>query len=211
METLVNCTFGRLTVIGAAGRDKSGIALWLCRCICGKQMTSQKGNLKNGRTKSCGCWKREFAAQRMRKHGTGVKQPRAVEYSTWSSMIARCENPNSPAYKNYGGRGITVCKRWRDSYANFFADMGKRPNGLTIERIDNDKGYSPDNCKWATRAEQARNQRRTYKSLVSNGESLSLTDWASRTGLHSDCISSRLRRGWSVERALTAPRPRRTT
>jgi hypothetical protein len=133
-------------------------------------------------------------------HSKGAGSP---TYQTWRNMRSRCENPNVPAYKNYGGRGITVCERWK-TFENFLADMGERPEGMTIERIDNDRGYEPGNCRWATYNEQARNMRSNQR-ITLNGETKCLTEWAEQYGIKMPTLWARLRMGWSVEEALTKP------
>jgi hypothetical protein len=126
------------------------------------------------------------------------------EWRAWCTMRRRCNDPNIWNYKNYGGRGITVCERWL-TYANFLADMGRRPTPKhTIDRIDNDTGYSPDNCRWATAVEQQRNNRRTH-FLTYNGQTHCIRDWAKIVGLTEDAIGCRIHRGWSVEDTLTRP------
>ncbi|TAM23394.1 MAG: hypothetical protein EPN60_15100 [Nevskiaceae bacterium] len=128
-------------------------------------------------------------------------------YQVWHSMRARCTNPSRPHYARYGGRGIKVCARW-GSFANFIADMGERPSGATLDRIDNDGHYEPGNCRWATRKDNCRN-RANNRLLTFNGETKASVEWAEITGIGEFVLSQRLARGWSVERALTQP-PRKS-
>lgn len=191
--SLIGLTFGDLTVVCRNGSDRHG-ALYLCRCACSKTRTAHGSKLRSGAALSCGC-------RRGEQHG-GRRRP---EYKVWGAIIERCENPHSDHFDRYGGRGIRMCRRWRESFAAFLADMGARPSPQHwIERIDNDGHYEPVNCKWATRAEQARN-RSNNRLITFCGESLPLVTWAERTGLSKATIEGRLRRGWPTERALTAP------
>lgn len=126
------------------------------------------------------------------------------EYRCWQTMRLRCHEPANPAYKDYGARGITVCDRWRDSPANFLADMGRKPSPKhELDRIDNDKGYSPDNCRWVTRSVNDRN-RRSNRFVEHKGERLTIAEWAERYNLRRDTLTHRLKDGWDIERALTA-------
>ena len=153
IQDLSGQQFGRLTVLGLAQRHDGKNAYWLCRCSCGNPLIKevQGGTLRNGRTLSCGCLQRETA----RKHG--MEGTRI--YGVWADMKQRCQNPKHAAFADYGGRGISVCERWQ-SFENFFADMSEAPEGLTLDRIDNDGNYEPGNCRWADWSTQNLNKGR---------------------------------------------------
>lgn len=197
-EDLTGRRFGRITVLGFDHFNKWSKGFWLCRCDCGKIWTVETHQLKSGATKSCGCLKAEMAGARTRTHGqTGTKL-----YWVWNSMLERCENPNNSAYKNYGGRGITVCEDWHDFEK--FQDWAKSAGyaeGLMIDRVDNDKGYSPENCAWKTRQAQNEN-RRSVHQLTINGETHTVTEWARLTGIDRHTIVKRIADGCSPELIL---------
>lgn len=194
--------FGRWTVIGpreGVGR-KQRIA---CSCDCGSTRLVSVDSLRRGGSTSCGCWKGAKCSASTRKHG-GCRIP---EYQSWGHLKRRCLNPTDAAYDHYGGRGITVCERWQgpDGFANFYADMGPRPSPKhSIDRIDNNGPYSPENCRWATSSEQGRNTRGN-RFLTFEDRTQCLQDWSDEIGIDSSILSTRLRRGWPVEDALTRP------
>lgn len=158
-----------------------------------------------GSSRSCGCLQREVASATFRTHGHTLNMQKTAEYQTWASMIGRCCTPTAEGWPDYGGRGVTVCERWRDSFEAFLADMGHRPSAKhSIERLDVNGHYEPYNCVWATRATQSRNTRRN-RMITFQGRTQCLIDWAVELGLTKSALKHRLDRGWSVERALSEP------
>ena len=147
--------FDRLTVLKRTTSDQRGEARWICRCECGNETIVLGSNLRSGKTRSCGCLRFELPQGASHpKHGAYKTR----EYSSWQHMRRRCLDQNNDKFHRYGGRGITICERW-NSFENFLADMGRRPPGLTLDRINNDGNYEPGNCRWATSEEQASNHR----------------------------------------------------
>jgi len=199
--------FGKLTVVGPTEppeRKKSGALKWLCRCECGGLSKPVISALKSGAIKSCGCLQRE-AASKNRKHGMGMDgKKRHKAYDSWAAMLARCKNPKHQSWKHYGGRGISVCKKWY-RFDEFWSDMGSSWSaGLTIERNDVNGNYSKSNCRWATKREQLNNKRKSVK-LGLLGSIKTITEWACELGVDTHAISRRKARGWSDEQALTTP------
>lgn len=193
-------TFGRLTVLGFAGQDKSKHKHWFCKCECGNLIKLQGGSLKCGDTISCGC----FQTEKVSTHRHSINYDKSPTYITWDSMIQRCQNPNNTYFEYYGGRGIKVCDRW-ESFENFLEDMGERPNGKTLDRYpDKDGDYCPPNCRWATRKEQA-NNRRSNRWLAFNGKKMTVSQWADELKMNPLTLRNRLNNCWSVEKALTTP------
>lgn len=189
--------FERLTVKSFA-YIKGGNSYWNCDCSCGETAIVKGYRLRNGHTKSCGCLLKDKLATQ-----NGLTKRFNKEYRIYISMIERCCNVKNKYFYNYGSRGIKVCDRWLESFSNFFEDMGEKPTPKhTIERKNNNGDYSPENCRWATRAEQNRNMRRNAW-LTFNGEKFCVVDWSKRTGLSPNTIKGRLDDGWTVEEALT--------
>lgn len=203
-KNLLNKRFGRLLVVGYAGRPKNQTEqTWLCLCDCGKEKTVRSWSLRSGQTQSCGCFQKERTSEASKKHGlSGTPEHRA-----WTQIMARC-NPDTVKAKTqhlYVSRGIQMCEKWRSSFEAFLEDMGPKPHPLaSVDRIDNDGNYEPGNCRWATPSQQARN-RRTNHVLEFNGEKCCIAEWAERINLTQRTILLRLRRGWSVEEALSVP------
>jgi len=202
VEIIFGNKYGRLTPVKAVP-NKSGRSAWECVCECGNRKVVLSQDLKSGHILSCGCFLKERRMVNTRRHGATAGGKATTEYHAWLSMVKRCTCPKNKSYRNYGGRGIKVCERWSD-FVNFLADMGKKPDGLTLERIDNNKGYSPENCKWATLKEQARNRRITT-FMTHDGVTRSRPEWAEIMGITNSTIRSRMEKGWSVHRALTEP------
>jgi hypothetical protein len=193
--------FGRLTALSYEGRSKQYDALWRCICDCGAQCQVRAGALRGGHTQSCGCLQRERTRASHLSHGlTNSKL-----YGVWSEMKRRCSNSHDTAYGDYGGRGITVCEEWGrfEPFYEWARENGYQ-EGLTIERVNNNAGYEPSNCVWATQAVQNRNMRSNI-ILDFHGQRIKLIEWADSLGIPADIFHTRVRRGWSAERVLTQP------
>ena len=160
---LVGQQFGRLSVVRREGKNKWGNYRWLCQCACGTLRSVAGSDLKSGSTQSCGCWNKDQIRKANTRHGYAPRGRQTRTYRTWYHMKERCHNENCDAYQNYGGRGISVCARWL-KFENFLTDMGERPEDKTLDRIDNDGSYCPENCRWATWSEQQLNKRQKVVS-----------------------------------------------
>lgn len=192
--------FGKLVAIKDTGVSKNQKAVWECVCDCGKIVFVAQDKLKSGHTTSCGCKKRNGVAHKT--HGMTCTRL----YRIWKSMKKRTTNPHSSQYRDYGGRGIEICEEWKNSFEQFrdwSMENGYRSN-LTIDRIDNNKGYSPNNCRYVTMKTQANNTRRN-RFIRYGGEERTVSEWAEKTGIKRSTLESRLKRGWSTEKALTTP------
>jgi hypothetical protein len=186
-QDITNRKFGRLQVLGYAGTTQ-----WHCQCKCGKIVIKKGWNLRKGITTSCGCFNREGTSKRCTTHGESSKH-RTPEYRAWESAIQRCGNANDGKYKDYGGRGITVCDRWRNSYQHFLADMGRKPSAKhSLDRKNVNGDYDPANCRWATAGEQQRNKRNNYVLTV-DGVTACLKDHCEKRGLNYSRTFARLR------------------
>lgn len=212
--------FGRMLVLGKASEPAvNGGSLWRCICDCGQEKTVNSGCLRRGNTKSCGClaaeWSRwmgsnrEFIAKRIPKttrHGhkrTGLASP---EYRTWLGMKRRCYDPKCKDFPNWGGRGIKVCERWNASFEAFLDDMGPKPVGYTIDRLNPNLDYGPSNCRWAPQAAQGAENRRGLRPVTIQGVTYLSLKAASRAfGVSHTTINERLRRGLSMEEAVSTP------
>ena len=195
--------FGKLVAIKTIGKNKNGAYLWQCKCDCGNEIIANVGNLKNGHTKSCGCLRVDRCKTNFTKHG--LEHTRL--YGIWSDMRLRCYDEKNIAYHRYGGRGITICDEWKNDVKAFYdwATANGYKDSLTIDRIDNDGNYCPENCRWATVKEQASN-RRSNILVTHNGKTQTMKKWANEVGTPYKVVWARMQKlGWSAERALTEP------
>lgn len=205
INDLTGKRFGRLLVISRAQNSWDGKPKWNCVCDCGTECVKYGSALTCGYTKSCGCYNREVAGAKQYKHG----ETRGRLHSVWNMMKQRCSDPHNKYYKNYGGRGISVCDEWRNSYVVFrdwALSNGYDPKAeygrCTIDRIDNNGDYCPENCRIVSMKEQSRNTRRN-RLIEFRGETKTLAAWDETTGIKRSTIAARLKSGWSVEEALT--------
>lgn len=209
MRKLTDMRFGRLVARRATERRSGNNIVWECICDCGTVAHVASYSLLSGATQSCGCLHREItskAAIARTLHGHAANDTLTPEYAAWCNAKHRCFNQANHAFGNYGGRGVTMCDRWRDSFENFYADMGPRPSPMhSIDRFPNNNGnYEPGNCRWATKKEQAVN-RRGNRLLTYNGLTLTLSEWARRININHQTLQMRLAAGWTEADAITKP------
>lgn len=202
LDDLTGKRFGRLIVVSRAENGKGSRVRWLCRCDCGNKCVVYGYSLKSGNTRSCGCLRAETSKDKATTHGMS----KTSLFHVWWAMMERCNNKNSNSYKNYGGRGISVCDEWLDSTTFFdWALSNGYEEGLTIERIDVNDGYKPSNCKWVTKKEQARNKTNSFIVEI-GGESKCLAEWCEIYEINYFTVHQRIAKlGWSPIKALTTP------
>ena len=197
LRDITGQTFGRLTVVRRAP-NRGHHTMWECQCECGGTTVVSASDMKRDGAKavrSCGC------AQYVRTHGLS----HSPEYVAWVNMCARCHNPKNPRFKQYGGRGISVCAEWRESFESFIAALGRRPSpSHSLDKINNDGNYEPGNVRWATRQEQIYNCQRTHHVVV-DGQVRAVGLLAKQVGMHPDTVIWRLTQGWSLDEALSTP------
>lgn len=199
---LIGERFGRLIVLDICNYRKHGHIMVHCVCDCGKEKDVAISDLQRGAIKSCGCYRREYVTRKNTTHG----KSKTRLYSIWCDMHRRCENPKNKRYNQYGGRNIRVCDEWKDflSFYEWAINNGYDDN-LSIDRINVDEGYSPQNCRWANMIEQQNNTTRN-RVIVFDGQALTQAEWARKTGIPQSVIKDRLTKlHWSVERTLTTP------
>lgn len=204
VKDITGQVFGRLKVLQFSGINHYDRALWLCRCSCGIQVTVVGCNLRRGNTVSCGCYAKDRISGSNFRHGHAVRNMESSTHRSWHSMRDRVLNSSHKSFKAYGGRGIKISPRW-DCFENFLRDMGERPSGSTLGRINNSGDYEPGNCVWESSKAQA-NNRRSNIVLEFRGKTLTLAQWSSQLDIPYARLHKRIQGyGWSVERALTTP------
>ncbi len=204
MKDILGQRFGRLSVIARAESDQRGELRWLCRCDCGNEKAILSSHLRSGRIVSCRCLQAERTAERNRlnaKHGHASNGKPTRTYFSWACMHARCYRPDNKSFSRYGAKGIRVCKRWF-SFENFLSDMGERPIGKTLDRIEGSGHYTPSNCKWSTPIEQQSHTSSNHFIKV-DGISRTIAEWSRIRGFKRSRISQRISIGWTEREAVT--------
>jgi hypothetical protein len=210
-EDLVGKRFGWIVVLNLYGSrkidEKHSERLWTCLCDCGNETNAATSHLINGSIISCGCWRSssEGIGSVFRTHGHTSYGDTSTTYKCWAGMKGRCYTTSNTSYGRYGALGITVCDRWLESFENFLKDMGEKPSGLTLDRIDSSKGYYKENCRWATPTEQSNNRKNNIR-IERYGQSKTLKEWCTELGMPYKIVHQRIfRDGFTIENALTIP------
>lgn len=203
---LTGSRYVRLVVL-SRDEKKGKETRWNCICDCGTSKSISTSSLRTGKVSSCGCIRSEMHTKRLKTHGMSY----TPTYRSWAAMRDRCSRKEHSHYASYGGRGIAVCERWQESFQEFLADMGERPHGTTLDRIDNDRGYSKDNCQWSTRSVQNKNQHHPKRpglgmKLSHDGLTLTIKEWSSRLGIPVPTLHRRVKVGQPVHKVLSTSR-----
>lgn len=193
---MVGKKYNMLTILLDVGYSH-GQQSYLCECDCGNKKVITGQRIRNGETKSCGCLSIDLTKKRNKKHGLAA----TPIYNTWSCIKSRCRNKNHRSYKDYGGRGIDICDEWFNSFEQFYKDVGDIPKGMSLDRIDNNKGYFKENCKWATKAEQSKNRRNTIHLEYMN-KNMCLKDWAKKLNKPYSSMKMYIKNGLSLEQII---------
>ena len=211
MHRLEDRRFERLTALTCVGKTNGGHRLWQCLCDCGTYCVVSANHLVTLHTRSCGCLHRDITRENSKRHIThGRSLLNDSVYRAWHGMKSRCLNKADAGYPNYGGRGIKVCERWRNSFENFLEDMGEKPSPQhSLDRIDVNGDYTPENCRWATRKEQA-NNKRTSAYLTLGERTQTVSQWAEELSMPRPTLEWRITAGWDSIKALTHPVRKRT-
>ena len=198
-ENVAGQKFNHLTAVKPVYAGKYYTRYWVFKCDCGKEVESLLPNVKKGNTKSCGCLRKKVSSELHKTHGMTYSK----EYYAWVHAKMRCYNKKDKEYKRYGARKIEMCEKWKNSFEKFYKDIGEAPEGTSLDRINNNGNYEPENCHWATPKQQA-NNRRTSHFVEYRGEKLTLAQWSRRTGIHQENIRRRIDDyGWSIHKTLT--------
>lgn len=198
LEIKKGVSFGKLTIIKEVFNNRRD-RYFLCECKCGNKKEILLNSLRRNRTKSCGCLRDHLTSKRRKKHG----MRESPTYNSWSSLLQRVTNHKCKSYKNYGGRGINVCDRWK-KFENFYEDMGDKPTDRSLDRIDNNGNYCKENCRWATKMEQANNTR-SNRFIAHKGVSHTVAEWSKILKVNNNLIKDRIKAGWSIKKTLTTP------
>lgn len=204
VQSLIGHKYNQFTVLAYAGFQK-GKTCWVCQCECGSQKVIRGNNLRTGTSRNCGCVRRKKITERCTKHGMATKANRSFEYGVWAGMLTRCKNPENPLYRNWAGKGVKVCQEWQ-SFENFHRDMGNSPSKKhSLDRINSNGDYCPENCRWADRTTQNNNRRDNIR-VSWQGRTWTITELATFVGVPRKLLAQRISNGWDLEKALRTPK-----